>query len=110
MAPRLTRSLRLRDPELVLAMMGLLIDYEDDPDNEGPLPWRALVDLFDGAHPWKTVENTIYDLVAFGAIHRVGQAGTRRRPDSRAVRSTPLGRAWLEQTLLPLPTPKDPDA
>lgn len=107
MAPRLTRALRLRDPDLVLAMLGYLVDYEDDPDVETSLPWRALVDTFTTAdREWKTVENTLYDLAAFGAIHRIGQAGTRTRSDTRAVRSTPLGRAWLEQTLLPLPNPK----
>ena len=105
MAP-LTRSLRLRSPELVLAMMGILVDHEDDPDTEGPIPWNALASLFGDAFPWKTIENTIYDLVAFGAIHRIGQAGTRNRADTRALRSTPLGRAWLEQTVLPLPTLK----
>ena len=60
--------------------------------------------------PSKTVENVIYELVAFGAVHRVGQAGTYKRPDTRALRPTPLGRAWLDQELLePLDDPYDPE-
>jgi hypothetical protein len=66
--------------------------------------WDEVVDLFSsGGTPWRTVEATLYDLVAYGALHRIGRPGTRRRPDTRALRATPLGRAWLDRDLLALP-------
>jgi len=95
-------ALRFRSPELCASVLGIV--YED----EDPVPWSTLVELLSSdRHPWKTVENTLYDLVALGALHRIGQAGTKRRADTRALKPTPLGRAWLDRELLPLPGQRD---
>lgn len=92
------RPLRHRSPELIIALLGHV--YEAD----GPVPWLVLVDAYSSDRwPWKTVENTIYDLVAFGALHKVGKAGAGRTPDTRALRPTALGRGWLDQELVELP-------
>lgn len=98
--------LRRRPPELVWGVLSLV--YEADE----PVPWLALI-LSDLSERWepKTIENVAYELCAFGALHRVGQPGTSRRPDSRALRPTPLGRAWLDREILPLhdqPYEEDP--
>lgn len=90
--------LHYRPTALVFEILATV--YETDT----PTPWLALIhsELSD-RWPSKTVENTIYELVAFGALHRIGQPGTRNRPDTRALRPTTLGRAWLDRTLLPHP-------
>lgn len=91
------RPLAYRPPELVAALLGHVYEADD------PVPWIDLVSRYSGDRwPWKTVENTLYDLIAFGALHRIGRPGAGRTPDTRALRPTPLGRAWLEQRLLPL--------
>lgn len=95
----MTDPTRWRSPRLVVELLGYVYDAEE------PIPWLELVDTFsegDG-RSWKTVENTVYDLVAFGALHRVGKPGDRRRPDTRALKATALGRAWLDRELLPAP-------
>lgn len=96
-------SLRHRDPALVRAILDAV--YADvDQDKPDPVPWRDLVDAFTSeAHSWRTVENTLYDLAAAGAIHRVGKPSTRGRPDTRAFLPTLLGRAWLAGELHPVP-------
>lgn len=96
-----------RSPELILAVLGHVYEADD------PVPWLDLVGQFSSDRwPWKTVENTLYDLVAFGALHRIGKPGHTRQPDTRALRPTRLGRAWLERELLDLPQlhddPEDP--
>lgn len=98
----MTEPLRFRNPTLIIAVLGYVYDLDD------PVPWTELVDVFTAdARPWKTVENTIYDLVAFGALHRIGKPATRGAPDTRALKATGLGRAWLDRDLLPLPTDHD---
>lgn len=90
--------LRRRNPDLIHHLLGYV--YEADE----PVPWLDIVDHYSNdRHPWKTVENTIYDLVAFGALHRIGKPGAGRTPDTRALKPTALGRAWLDQDLIPLP-------
>lgn len=90
--------LRYRSPELIGSILGQIYDAGE------PVPWLRLVDtLTDGPWPWKTVENVIYDLIAFGAVHVVGRAGDTRTPDRRALKPTALGRAWLDRTILPQP-------
>jgi len=93
-----------RQPQLVLAIIGHVYDAD------GPIRWPELVEHFaDDRHGWKTIENTIYELIQFGALHKIGKpADRRRRPDTRALKPTTLGRAWLERQLLPLPT-DDPE-
>lgn len=87
-----------RPAELVTAILGHV--YE----NTEPTPWLDLVAAYSSPRwPWRTVENVVYDLIAYGALHRVGQPGNSRRPDGRALKPTPLGRAWLQQELLELP-------
>lgn len=95
-APR--NPLRYRNPVLVAAILDHI--YQADQ----PVPWLELVDRHtsDG-NPWRTVENVLYDLVIVGAAHRIGTPGTRTRPDTRALRPTTLGAAWLDQRLEPLP-------
>jgi hypothetical protein len=87
----------------VLAVLGFV--YERHPE---PVPWDELVDELSGHYSWRTIDATVYDALAFGALHRVGKPAQRGRPDTRALRSTPLGRAWLDAELLPLPG-KDPE-
>lgn len=91
-------ALYARPADLILAILDAVYD---DPE---PIPWPDLVHAFTTSDvPRKTIENTLYDLVAFGALHKVGKAGGRRSADTRAVRQTPLGRAWLAGEVLPLP-------
>lgn len=91
--------LRFRNRDLILS----LLDYVYDAGEA--VPWGELLTVFgiDAGRPLKTVENSLYDLLQFGALHRVGQPGTRSRPDSRAMKPTNLGRAWRDRILLPLP-------
>lgn len=97
--------IRYRPAELVAAILGTIYDSDD------PYPWLELVhDLSDAGYPTKTVENVLYELDSFGAIHRIGKPADRRRPDTRALRPTPLGRAWLDQQLLPLHHHERPDS
>lgn len=97
-----------RPADLVTALLGFVYESDD------PVPWLELAGRFseEGAYPMKTVENVLYELVALGALHRVGKPGHTRVPDTRALRPTALGRAWLERDLLPLPgahTDHEPD-
>ena len=94
--------LTYRATALVLGVLDYVYTAED------PVPWDELVDVFTtAATPYRTVEATLYDLVAYGALHRIGRPATSRRPDGRALRATPLGRAWLDRDLLPLPGARD---
>jgi len=90
--------LRRRPAELVTAILATVYEADD------PVPWLEVI-YSDLSNRWpsKTVENTIYELVAFGALHRIGQPGTSRKPDTRALKPTTLGRSWLERELHPLP-------
>ena len=96
-------ALYARSADLILAILAAVYD---DPE---PIPWTDLVHAYTTADvPRKTIENTLYDLVAFGALHKVGKAGTRRTADTRAVRQTELGRAWLAGELPPIPERTNP--
>lgn len=105
----MTEPLRFRNPTIVVAVLGYVYDADE------PVPWEELVDTFtSSAHAWKTVENVVYELVAFGALHRIGAPpkksyGGKTGPDTRALKPTTLGRAWLERELVPLPghTPEE---
>lgn len=96
-------SLRWRSPTLVLALLGTIAD------DDGPVPWDALIHhMTSGRYQAKTIENTLADLAKFGAIQRLGTYAPRR--DTRAVRMTPLGLAWLAGELLPVPSAEqDPE-
>lgn len=87
-----------RKPELVLGLLHYVYDEEE------PIPWVELVSIFSDPTPWKTVEATIYDLVKFGALHRIGKPGNRHAADTRALKPTALGRAWLDGELLEVPS------
>jgi len=85
-----------RNPTLVAAILDHLNEAEQ------PIPWLELVDRHtDNHHAWKTIENVIYELIGFGAIHKIGTS-RRGHPDGRALRTTPLGQAWINQEQLPL--------
>lgn len=94
-----TLTISHRPRTLILAILGTIYD---DPD---PTPWSPLIAHFadNSNHPAKTIENTLYDLAAFGAITRIGHPRQGRLPDTRALKATPLGRAWLAGQLLPTP-------
>lgn len=97
----MTAPLRFRSPELVVEILGLVYDRAEE---EPPIGWIELVVGLSDSNQWKTVENTIYELVAFGALHRIGRpAQGRRGIDTRALKPTALGRAWLDRELLELP-------
>lgn len=94
----MTEGLRFRNPTLVVAILGYVYDAEE------PIPWEELLGTFAVAgRSWKTVENVLYELVAFGALHRIGKPAIRGGPDTRAVKPTVLGRAWLDGDPVPLP-------
>lgn len=85
-----------RRRSLVVGIVGFLADQE------APIPWDELLAVFRTEDlSWRTIENTIRDLEAFGALHRVGKVVKGK--DTRALLATPLGRAWLEAELVPLP-------
>jgi hypothetical protein len=88
-----------RNRRLVDAILATL--YPDDDEEPTPFPWNELVDAFSGQYEPKTIDNTLRDLVAFGAAHKVGTIG--RNGDTRALLPTPLGRAWLDRVTLHLP-------
>lgn len=89
--------LTYRNPELLHSLLAIIYDTDQ-------IAWTDLLDLYTTTeHPWRTIEATLYDLIAYGAVHRIGQPATRNRPDTRALKPTPLGRAWLNQELLPPP-------
>lgn len=94
-----------RPVELVTGLLHYVYDSAE------PVPWLELAGRFseESAHRMKTVENVLYELVALGALHKVGKPGYARVPDSRALRPTALGRAWLERELLPLLGAQDLD-
>lgn len=102
-APHPLGPLARRPLDLVTGLLGYVYEAAE------PVPWLELAGRFseEGAHRMKTVENVLYELVAFGALHKVGKPGYARVPDSRALRPTTLGRAWLERELLPLPGAPD---
>lgn len=91
------KALRFRDRALVLELLSYVYDADE------PIPWNELVSVYgiEQDRPSKTVEGALYELVAFGALHRVGKI--TRKEDQRALKPTPLGRAWLDRELLPLP-------
>lgn len=90
--------LHYRNPTLVAAILGMIYDADE------PVGWLEIIDALSPPHEPKTVTGTLYDLIAYGAIHRIGQPGTTRKPDTRALKPTPLGRHWLEQ-IPPPPLP-----
>lgn len=87
-----------REASFVLAVLEVL------DQALGPVDWLEVVDRFtrDG-RPWKTVENVLYELDAFGAIHKVGASNRPGNTHRKAVKITPLGSAWLKGVSLPLP-------
>lgn len=90
--------LRFRAPELLTAILDTI--YEDE--DADPVPWTDLVhNLTSTTHQARTIEATLYDLIAAGAIHRIGKAPTRRQDDTRALKQTTLGAAWYLGTDLP---------
>lgn len=94
------KALRFRSPTLVLELLAYVYDADE------PIPWNEVVSVFgiEQDRPSKTVEGALYELVAFGALHRVGKV--TRKTDDRALKPTPLGRAWLDRELLPHPGEK----
>lgn len=89
--------LYFRNPRLCTAILGYLYDTDTDE----ALPWDELVERFTTERrSWKTVENRLYDLIAFGAIHRIGGNRIHRQ---RGVKLTPLGRAWYDNHTLAHP-------
>lgn len=97
-----------RDRALVLS----LFDYVEEVAQQGdPVTWSEALTVFgtDSGRPVKTVENALYELVRFGALHRTGRPSTKGRPDTRALVATPLGSAWREGRVPGLPgEPDDP--
>lgn len=91
-----------RDRDLVLNVLAYLVDADDDPDSDEPVPEAELVSLFaeEAGIAAKTVETVLYDLRRFGAVYRAGAMRKARRPAT--YRITDLGRAWLEGERLPM--------
>lgn len=97
----MSEPLLRRSPLLVLAVLSYVYDSDE------PVLWTEIVDAFTATYSHRTIEATLYDAVAFGALHRIGKPGDRRHPDTRALRPTPLGQAWLDQEQLALPKPRN---
>jgi hypothetical protein len=93
-----TTKLHYRPRNLLIAVVDII--YE----NPEPTPWLPLIEYFVTTREikFKTVENTLHDLMAFGAIQRIGHYGGPQ-DDTRAVRATDLGRAWMAGEVLPTP-------
>lgn len=94
-------DLRYRPAELLVAIIGTIYD---DPD---PVPWQTIITTYSTRWPRRTVENAIYDLIAYGALHRTGRPAEKGRPDTRTLRPTTLGQAWLTGQLPPIPQPRN---
>jgi len=92
-----TDPLRFRSPALLTAILDAIYD-DDEPQ---PIAWTDLVNNLTGHHEPRTIEATLYDLIAYGAIHRIGKAPTRRQDDTRALKPTALGHAWWTGSPLP---------
>lgn len=89
--------LSYRNPALVIAVAGYIADTGDERAS-----WHELVDTFhDTDYEARTIEAVIWDLIAYGAVQRLGQPGTVHKPDTRQLRLTTLGRHWLEQKAPP---------
>lgn len=92
----MTDPLSFRSAELIGAILDAIYD---DPE---PIPWTDLVhNLTAPELPARTIEATLYDLIAYGAIARIGKPATRRTDDTRALRQTRLGEAWWTGSALP---------
>jgi hypothetical protein len=90
--------IQYRHPTTVTAILGYTAEANDD--NRKPT-WDEIVDHATTAGiEWRTAENIIYDLCAFGALYRHGAVRGRgeNRQDTRAVSITTLGRHWLAGT------------
>lgn len=96
-----------RHPTTVAAILGYITEAND----EGRKPtWDEMVDhVTTEVVAWRTAENILYDLAAFGAIVKHGAVRGRgvHRVDSRALSITTLGRHWLAGTQPP-PLHKEP--
>lgn len=92
-----------RNARLVAAVFDFL-------EVDDPVAWRTAVECIAIHLPRikpKTVENVLYDMIAFGAVHRLGKYD-QRRSDTRTVHLTPLGQAWFDRELLPWLNDNDP--
>lgn len=90
--------LQFRSRELVFGLVAAVYN-----DERGQIRWLELIARFDEAHAWKTVERVIYELLAAGIFHRVGAPPKHRAAaDTRALRPTPLGRAWMRREVADL--------
>lgn len=96
------RTIDYRPPNLVTALLGLVLD-DDDPGFS--IPERELLELL-SAGEWKpdTVKRTLRELVDFGALRRL----TPLREDPR-IRLSTLGRAWVDRRLEPYVRGHDDD-
>lgn len=96
MSERPAHPIYRRRRALTIGVVGFLAEQED------PVPWDDVLLAFTTDKlSWKTLENVIRELENFGAIHRIGKVVKGR--DTRALIATPLGKAWLESELVPLP-------
>lgn len=86
-----------RNPKIVGKAMAI-VEASDDP-----VPSEFLLGLlgaeFDTSDA-QTLLKIVSELVAHGAIHKTGKYLPGR--DTRSYRITPLGRAWMDQEILPL--------
>lgn len=88
------RPIDYRPPDLVTAILGLVID-DDDPGFS--IPEAELLDLLSsGEWTRSTVDKAVRELVDFGALRRL----TPLRGDPE-LRLTALGRAWIDQRVEP---------
>jgi hypothetical protein len=88
-----TAPIYLREARLVNELLELL------DQAVAPIAWDELVDRFGQGRHWKTVENVFYDLIAFGAVQKVGGRPGRHH---KALRITELGSSWLKGVSPPL--------
>lgn len=85
-------ELYYRDPDLVITLIAHL------ETSDHPIPWNDLVATCPD-RDYRGVERTIRALAELGAAHITGRY--THRDDTRRIRLTPLGIAWLDRDQLP---------
>jgi hypothetical protein len=81
--------------------------FSEVADAVEPVLWREAGTSVAGMVPRKTVENVLYEMISFGLIYRLGKPADGRRPDTRALKATALGRAWFDDEGWPVLWPED---
>lgn len=107
-ADRVLERFKFRAGELYEGIVGLALEVSDAGEGVG---WAELLERVDPGDRWseRSIDGAVRDLMACGFLGVSGRPGHARRPDSRVLRVTPLGRAALEGRVGVLPWRVAPD-